>query len=83
MNKALTIKDIAEIAGVAKSTVSRYLNNGKVSEETKEKIRRVIEEHNYEPNAFAQSLKAKKNKICWNHSPWVRFYCYIKSNYGH
>ena len=42
MNKALTIKDIAEIAGVAKSTVSRYLNNGKVSEETKEKIRRVI-----------------------------------------
>ena len=38
MNKALTIKDIAEIAGVAKSTVSRYLNNGKVSEETKEKI---------------------------------------------
>ena len=28
MNKALTIKDIAEIAGVAKSTVSRYLNNG-------------------------------------------------------
>ncbi len=63
MNKALTIKDIAEIAGVAKSTVSRYLNNGKVSEETKEKIRRVIEEHNYEPNAFAQSLKAKKTKF--------------------
>ena len=63
MNKALTIKDIAEIAGVAKSTVSRYLNNGKVSEETKEKIRQVIEEYNYEPNAFAQSLKAKKTKF--------------------
>lgn len=63
MNKALTINDIAKLAGVAKSTVSRYLNNGKVSEETKEKIRHVIEEYNYEPNAFAQSLKAKKTKF--------------------
>ena len=63
MNKALTINDIARLAGVAKSTVSRYLNNGKVSEETKEKIRQVIEQYNYEPNAFAQSLKAKKTKF--------------------
>ena len=63
MNKALTINDIARLCGVAKSTVSRYLNNGKVSEQTKEKIRRVIEEHNYEPNAFAQSLKAKKTRF--------------------
>lgn len=63
MKKTLTIKDIAEIAGVAKSTVSRYLNDGKVSEETREKIRLVIEKHNYEPNAFAQSLKAKKTKF--------------------
>ncbi len=63
MNKALTINDIARLAGVAKSTVSRYLNNGKVSEETKGKIRSVIEQYNYEPNAFAQSLKAKKTKF--------------------
>lgn len=63
MKKTLTIKDIAEFAGVAKSTVSRYLNDGKISEETREKIRLVIEKHNYEPNAFAQSLKAKKTKF--------------------
>ena len=31
----LTIKDIAELAGVAKSTVSKYLNGGSVSETTK------------------------------------------------
>lgn len=59
----LTIKDIADIAGVAKSTVSRYLNGGKISEETSDKIRKVIEENNYEPNAFAQSLKAKRTKF--------------------
>ena len=58
-----TIIDIAELAGVAKSTVSRYLNGGNVSEKTKEKIRKVIEETNYEPNLFAQSLKAKKTNF--------------------
>ncbi|MET1030377.1 LacI family DNA-binding transcriptional regulator [Domibacillus tundrae] len=58
-----TIADIAKIAGVAKSTVSRYLNGGSVSEETKKKIELVIEETGYSPNAFAQSLKAKKTNI--------------------
>ncbi|MGG7059187.1 LacI family DNA-binding transcriptional regulator [Clostridium tertium] len=59
----LTIKDIAELAGVAKSTISKYLNGGSVSEETKLKIKKVIEENNYEPNAFAQSLKAKRSRF--------------------
>lgn len=59
----LTIKDIAELAGVAKSTVSKYLNGGSVSEATKLKIKEVIEENNYEPNAFAQSLKAKRSRF--------------------
>lgn len=58
-----TINDIAELAGVAKSTVSRYLNGGNVSEKTKARIRKVIEETNYEPNSFAQSLKAKKTNF--------------------
>lgn len=58
-----TIADIAQLAGVAKSTVSRYLNGGSVSEETKKKIEIVIEETGYAPNAFAQSLKAKKTNI--------------------
>lgn len=59
----ITINDIAEIAGVAKSTVSRYLNGGNVSEKTKEKLKKVIEENNYQPNAFAQSLKAKSTRF--------------------
>ncbi|MBS5949016.1 MAG: LacI family DNA-binding transcriptional regulator [Clostridium sp.] len=62
-NRNLTIKDIAEMAGVAKSTVSRYLNGGKISESTSEKIKVIIDKYNYEPNAFAQSLKAKRTKF--------------------
>ncbi|MCM3782294.1 LacI family DNA-binding transcriptional regulator [Neobacillus mesonae] len=58
-----TISDIASIAGVAKSTVSRYLNGGSVSENTRRKIEHVIKEHHYVPNTFAQSLKARKTNI--------------------
>src|SRR5690625_110571 len=58
-----TIADIANLAGVAKSTVSRYLNGGSVSETTKKKIENVINETGYVPNTFAQSLKAKKTNI--------------------
>ncbi|MGJ7913398.1 LacI family DNA-binding transcriptional regulator [Neobacillus sp. LXY-1] len=58
-----TISDIAKIAGVAKSTVSRYLNGGSVSDSTKKKIELVINETGYVPNTFAQSLKAKKTNI--------------------
>lgn len=58
-----TILDIAKLAGVAKSTVSRYLNGGSVGEATKKKIERAIKETGYSPNPFAQSLKAKKTNI--------------------
>lgn len=58
-----TISDIAKIAGVAKSTVSRYLNGGSVGDATKKKIEQAINETGYTPNPFAQSLKAKKTNI--------------------
>jgi LacI family transcriptional regulator, sucrose operon repressor len=59
----VTIADIAKKAGVAKSTVSRFLNNGSISEDTKRKIELIMKETGYSPNAFAQSLKAKKTNI--------------------
>ncbi|TCI43519.1 MULTISPECIES: LacI family DNA-binding transcriptional regulator [unclassified Exiguobacterium] len=61
--KQVTINDIAKLAGVAKSTVSRYLNGGSVGKATREKIERVIRETKYEPNQFAQSLKSKQTKM--------------------
>ena len=59
----VTIKDIAEQAGVAKSTVSRYLNNGSVSPKTKEKIDEIVLKTGYRPNTFARSLKAQKTNM--------------------
>ena len=58
MGNKMTINDIAQLSGVAKSTVSRYLNGGSVRYETGQKIKKVIEENHYEPNVFAR-LSAK------------------------
>lgn len=61
--KRLTMKDIAEMAGVGKSTVSRYFNGGYVKEETRVRIQKIIEEYGYEPNAMAQIMKRKHSRI--------------------
>ncbi|MCC5464620.1 LacI family DNA-binding transcriptional regulator [Pelosinus baikalensis] len=58
-----TISDIAKLAGVSKSTVSRHLNGGYVSVEAKERIEQVIKETGYEPNTFAQNLKLKTSNF--------------------
>ena len=62
MGNKMTINDIAQLSGVAKSTVSRYLNGGSVRYETGQKIKKVIEENHYEPNVFAR-LSAKNSQI--------------------
>ena len=61
-NKKITMKEIAEIAGVTKTTISRYFNGGYLKEETKKRISEIISEYDYEPNTFAR-LKAKKSHI--------------------
>lgn len=59
----MTIKEIAEMAGVSSAAVSRYLNDGYISQEKKDVIRRVIEETGYQPSAHAQMLRTKKTKL--------------------
>lgn len=57
------IKDIAELTGFSKSTISRYLNNGSVSDKTKKKIKEAIDELSYVPNSYARNLKKTKTNI--------------------
>ena len=53
----MTIKDIARLAGVSVSTVSRVLNDHPdVSETAKEKVLAVVNEYNYIPNTSAREL---------------------------
>lgn len=60
----VTIKEVAEEAGVSKSTVSRYISQkGYVGQETQEKIKKAIQKLNYSPNVLAQSLKSKRNHL--------------------
>ncbi|MCF8017893.1 MAG: LacI family transcriptional regulator [Vallitaleaceae bacterium] len=61
----MTIKEIANLSGVSKSTVSRVLNNnGYVNQETREKVEKVIMEQDYTPSAAARSLsKQETNTI--------------------
>lgn len=52
-----TIKDVAKLAGVNPSTVSRVIaNNPKISAETTEKVHQAMKELKYRPNAIARSL---------------------------
>ena len=59
----MTIKEIAQLAGVSSAAVSRYLNGGYVSEGKKEQIRKVIEETGYQPSAQARMLRTKKASL--------------------
>lgn len=56
-----TIKDIAKLAGVSTSTVSRSLNDSSlISEKTKSRILKIAKELDFEFNASAQSLSKKR-----------------------
>lgn len=64
INMSLTIKDIAELAGVSSGTVSKVLNNyGGISEKTKRKVMDIINEKGYEPNFSARSLATKRSNL--------------------
>lgn len=53
----MTISEIAARAGVSKAAVSRYLNNGYISQEKRDRIRQVIEETGYIPSQQARGLR--------------------------
>lgn len=56
----VTIYDVAERAGVSIATVSKVINNtGNMREETRKKVRQIIEEMDYHPNLMASALTGK------------------------
>lgn len=61
---SITIKDIAKLANVSHTTVSRALNNSPyINEETKSKIKALAKELNYVPNYSAKSLVLLKSYV--------------------
>ena len=63
--KKTTIVDIAKLAGVSKTTVSRYINGHSefMSSETAERLEQIIRETEYIPSNLARSLKSKKTRM--------------------
>ncbi|MBR9958092.1 trehalose operon repressor TreR [Cronobacter sakazakii] len=64
MQHRLTIKDIARLSGVGKSTVSRVLNNESgVSEHTREKVEAVMRQHGFSPSRSARAMRGQSDKV--------------------
>lgn len=61
---ALTLEQIAELANVSRSTVSRVVNNHpNVRPSVRDRVMRVIEEQGYAPNAAARSLASQRSSV--------------------
>lgn len=57
-----TIKDVARMAGVSVSTVSKYINGGNVRPEIADEVARAIEALDFRVNPFARNLKNKRSR---------------------
>lgn len=64
MQNRLTIKDIARLSGVGKSTVSRVLNNESgVSQHTRERVEAVVNQHGFSPSRSARAMRGQSDKV--------------------
>ena len=62
-NNRMTLQDIANLAGLNKMTVSRYLRDpNQVSQRSRELISKVMEENNYIPNRAPEILLNARSK---------------------
>ena len=66
----VTISDVAKLAGVSTATVSHTINNTRyVSNETKEKVYRAIEELGYTPDAVSARERKRSSALLCPISP--------------
>lgn len=61
VEKTMTMKDVARLAGVGVGTVSRVVNGIKVKESTLQKVQAAIKELNYQPDEYARGLKTNRS----------------------
>lgn len=62
--RKLTIRDIANMAGVSRSTISLAINDSpKVKKQTKQRILKIIEDVGYHPNVMARGLVGNKTNV--------------------
>ena len=60
----ISMREISELAGVSVATVSRVINdNGRFSEKTRQRVKRVIDEYDYIPSAIARGLRTNKVEV--------------------
>lgn len=63
-NRSITIKDVAKKANVSVATVSRVINGlDRVSDATRKRVLKIIQELNFVPNTMAASMVNKKTKM--------------------
>ena len=64
MSSRLNLEDIARLAGVSRSTVSRVINNHPyVRDDTRHKVLQVIRENNFRPNLAARALVTQQTRV--------------------
>jgi LacI family transcriptional regulator len=79
----MTIKDIAALAGVSHTTVSRVLNNKPdVKPETRKYILEIIKKYNYQPNASAVMMSSKKSNCIGLIIPYTEDFVLTNPHYA-
>jgi len=78
----ITLKEIAAEAGVSVMTVSNVINNktAKVSAQTAQRVREIIEKHHYQPNMAARTLISKASQsssYCCRFGMRRRILCFL------
>ncbi len=80
---AVTIKDVANRAGVSTATVSYVINNTRfVSETAREKVRKAMAELEYSPNTLARSLRVRSSKIVGMVVPQISNHSFTDAIHG-
>jgi len=84
LKKLKSIEDIAVLAGVSKSTVSRALNNSPlVNEETRARIMSIAHDHDFKPSFTARNLSLKKSRtIAYVNHAYCNVECGISDHFS-